>query len=241
MAFSMPITDGEMDARTGALFLSEHGWLSRMPADFRRAVLRSCIWQRYEPGASLFVAGDPPGGLFGVADGSVGGSTLFGVPDTPVLHIARPGFWSGEGSILSGEPRRISVVAITEALVANVPLPALRTLLSERPEWWKHIGQLALASTDLIVNGLADMAIRDSTQRCAAILLRLCDCRFSDSADISREVMVTQEQMAALANLSRATVNTILRRLAKLRLVELHYRSIVVLGTGSLRKIANGE
>jgi CRP/FNR family cyclic AMP-dependent transcriptional regulator len=237
----MVMTDGEMDARNGALVLSQNGWLSRMPADFRRAVLQCSLWQRYEPGASLFVAGDPPGGLFGVADGAVGASTGFGAPDTPVLHIARPGFWSGEGSILSGEARRISVFAITEALIANVPLPALRTLLSERPEWWRHIGQLALASSDLVANGLADMAIRDSTQRCAAILLRLCDCRFSDSADISREVMVTQEEMAALANLSRATVNTILRRLATRRWVELRYRSIVVTGTKGLRRIANGE
>jgi len=237
----MMFADDEMDAREGALVLGRRGWLSRMPADFRRAVLQCSVWQRYEPGASLFVAGDPPGGLFGVADGSIGGSTIFSVPDTPVLHIARPGFWSGEGSILSGEPRRMSVFAITEALVAGVPLPALRSLLSENPQWWRHIGQLALASTDLIVNGLADMAIRDSTQRCAAILLRLCDCRFSDSVDISREVMVTQEEMASLANLSRATVSTILRRLATLRLVELRYRSIVVLRTTGLRRIASGE
>jgi CRP-like cAMP-binding protein len=85
------------------------------------------------------------------------------------------------------------------------------------------------------------MAIRGSTQRCAAILLRLCDCRFSDSADISREVMATQEEMAALANLSRATVNTILRRLATRRLVQLRYRSIVVTETKGLRRIMNGE
>ena len=40
-----------MDARNGALVLSKHGWLSRMPADFRHAILKSCVWQRYEPGS----------------------------------------------------------------------------------------------------------------------------------------------------------------------------------------------
>lgn len=238
--FSM-FDGGEMDARNGALVLSKHGWLSRMPADFRHAILKSCVWQRYEPGASLFVAGDPPGGIFGIAEGAVGTSTAFSAPDTSIVHIGRPGLWSGEGSTLSGEPRRMSAYAVTEALIASVPLAALQSLLSERPGWWRHIGQLALSSSDLVANGLADMTIRNSGQRCAAILLRLCDCRFSDSLDMSREVMVTQEQMASLANLSRATINAILRRMAAQRLIDLRYRSIVVLKTAALRKIANGE
>jgi CRP/FNR family cyclic AMP-dependent transcriptional regulator len=237
----MELAEDEMDTRNGALVLSKYGWLSRMPADFRTAILRNCVWQNYEAGASLFVAGDPPGGIFGIADGSVGTSTLLGAPDSPMVHIARRGFWSGMGSILSGEPRRMSASAITAALVANVPLPALHALLSERPEWWQHIGQLALSSIDIIGNGFVDLMIRDSGRRCAAILLRLCECRFHDIADISREVMVTQEEVAAMANLSRATVNTILRRFAKQRLIELRYRSIIVVGTKGLRKLANGE
>jgi CRP/FNR family transcriptional regulator, cyclic AMP receptor protein len=237
----MELTEDEMDARNGALVLSKYGWLSRMPADFRTSILRNCTWQNYEAGASLFVAGDPPGGIFGIADGSIGTSTLLGAPDAPMVHIARRGFWSGEGSILSGEPRRMSASAITAALVANVPLSALHTLLSERPEWWQHIGQLALSSIDIIGNGFVDLMIRDSGRRCAAILLRLCECRFKDAAEVSREVMVTQEEMANMANLSRATVNTILRRFAKQQLIELRYRSIIVAETKRLRKLANGE
>jgi CRP/FNR family transcriptional regulator, cyclic AMP receptor protein len=231
----------EMDARNGAQFLSKHGWLSRTPDDFRTSILRNCVWQNYEAGESLCVAGDPPGGIFGIADGSIGTSTLLGAPDAPMVHLDRPGFWSGVGSILSGEPRRMSASAITPALIANVQLPALQALLSENPRWWQHIGQLALITIDIIGNGFVDLMIRDSGRRCAAILLRLCECRFKDAAEVSREVMVTQEEMANMANLSRATVNTILRRFAKQRLIELRYRSIIVVETKSLRKLANGE
>jgi len=233
--------ENEMDARNGALVLSKYGWLSQMPVDFRTAILSNCVWQNYEAGASLFAAGDPPGGIFGIADGSVGTSTLLGAPDSPMVHIGRRGFWSGMGSLLSGEPRRMSAFAITEALIANVPLPALQALLSENPEWWQHIGQMALSSIDIIGNGFADMMIRDSGRRCAAILLRLCECRFNDATDVSREVMVTQDEIADMANLSRSTVNTILRRLVKQRLIELRYRSIIVVETKRLRKLANGE
>ena len=237
----MVSAENKMDARNGALVLSKYGWLSQMPADFRSAILRNCVWQNYAAGASLFAAGDPPGGIFGIADGSVGTSTLLGAPDSPMVHIGRRGFWSGMGSLLSGEPRRMSAFAITEALIANVPLPALQALLSENPEWWQHIGQMALSSIDIIGNGFADMMIRDSGRRCAAILLRLCECRFNDATDVSREVMVTQDEIADMANLSRSTVNTILRRLVKQRLIELRYRSIIVVETKRLRKLANGE
>ena len=114
--------------------------------------------------------------------------------------------------------------------------------MSEHPEWWQHIGQLAVFTIDIIANGFIDLMIRDPYQRCAAILLRLCDCRQSDTpADAPREIVMRQQEIAAMANLSRDTVNAVLGRLAQQRLIDPRYRSIVVMETATLRKIANGE
>jgi CRP-like cAMP-binding protein len=136
----------------------------------------------------------------------------------------------------------MSVFAVTATSAAYVPLPTLEAVLSARPEWWKHIGQLSVAIGDIVGNCFADLMIRDSSQRCAAILLRLCDCRFQDSAsEISREIVLKQNEFAAMANLSRDTVNTILQQFSSKGLVELRYGSIVVAKTKPLRKLANGD
>lgn len=228
--------------RRGPAVLREHGWLSRMPADFRDAILKGCIWQHYEPTATLYTAGDPPGGIIGVVGGSVGFFTASGPPDIPMVHIGHRGVWFGEGPILTGEPRKLSAVAITAVSTAYVSLPTLQALLSARPEWWQHIGQLSAAIGDVLGNCFADLMIRDSSRRCAAILLRLCDCRFQDSApDISREIVLKQNDFAAMANLSRDTVSTILQQFSSKGFLELRYGSIVVAKTKPLRKIANGD
>jgi CRP/FNR family transcriptional regulator, cyclic AMP receptor protein len=232
-----------MDAKTGARVLSEHGWLSRTPAPFRDAILKSCQWRHYAAGESLFVAGDPPGGLFGVAEGSVGGATALGPAETATMHIGQPGFWTGEGPIITGgDPRRITVFAVTPAFIATVPLAELKAILAAHPEWWQHIAQLAQATNDFVGSALADSMIRDADCRCAAILLRLCDCRFIDNPfQVEREVMITQEELAAMANLSRGSVSSILRRLAKRKLIEIRYRSIVVTDTRNLRQSIEGR
>ena len=234
------VRPNDTTGRKGTAILRRHGWLSRMPVDFRDSILKGCIWQHYEPTAALYSAGDPPGGIFGIVSGSVGFVTAKGPPDSPMAHVGHRGLWFGEPAVLTGEPRRMSVVAVTAASVAYVPLPTLQAVLSARPEWWQHIGQLGVAIVDIVANCFADMMIRDANQRCAAILLRLCDCRFRDGdSDISREIVLKQNEFAAMANLSRDSVNAILQKLAGQGLVELRYGSIVVTGTKRLRKLAN--
>lgn len=231
-----------MDVHTGTLVLKERGWLSRMPAAFRRTIVENCVWQRYDAAQSVFVGGDPPGGIYGIANGSIGAVGTFGAVDSPMGHIWQPGDWFGERAVLSDEPRRMSTFAVTDALLAHVPRTTLRQVLSANPEWWQHIGQLAILTTDIAASGFVDQMIRDPNQRCAAILLRLCGCREADAlTNPPHTIVMRQQEIAAMAGLSRDSVNSILGRLAQRGFIELHYRSIVVLETGSLRKIANGE
>jgi hypothetical protein len=61
------------------------------------------------------------------------------------------------------------------------------------------------------------------------------------TADISREVMVTQDELAAMANLSRATINTILRRFAKQAINRVAISVNNCCRNQSLRKLANDE
>jgi CRP-like cAMP-binding protein len=111
-------------------------------------------------------------------------------------------------------------------------------MLSKRPHWWRHLGVLAFENGNIAANAAADLKIRDSKRRCIAALLRLSGCRFSDPAEETPiEVMLTQEELAAMANMSRNNIGEVLRKLAERRLIELGYRTIIVRAPAALRAI----
>ena len=82
----------------------------------------------------------------------------------------------------------------------------------------------------------ADLLIRDSERRCAAVLLRMAGRRFADPDDTTPvDALLTQDELAGAANMSRNSVGTMLKRLAARGLIELGYRTMVVMSPAALR------
>ena len=112
----------------------------------------------------------------------------------------------------------------------------MRTLLTQRPEWWRELTRLSIIYGDVAQNVAADLLIRDSERRCAAVLLRLGGRRFpSPDDEQSVEVPVTQDELAGAANLSRNSVGTMLQRLKARRLIETGYRGMTIWTPTALR------
>lgn len=228
------------DALACMATLSAKGWLSEVPVEFQTEILKIAEWRRVEAGQSIMVAGDTHGGVFGLARGSVAIFTSASSPDAPILTIIQPGFWFGEAVLITGKPRLNSAVANTECELAYLPLIPLRRLLTIKPEWWRDIAWFSMRSSVHVLNAAADLLIRDTVRRSAAILLRLAGCRFAeDGSALAAEVHVTQDALAAMANLSRSTMNTVLARLADEGMISLHNRRIIIKDTAALRSVAD--
>lgn len=226
-----------MDQEEGLRILTSRGWLSTTPADFRRALLANYRWDRLEAGASIQEGGEEVGELIGLAHGVVEMRTILGPADTPIMHFAHPVFWFGYVPIIFGKPRRITGTAKTTVWLARIPHTAVMEALAERPDWWRHFLQPALIYGDLALNIAADMLIRDSERRCAAVLLRMGGRRFASPEDSKPvEVLLTQDALAGAANLSRNSVSTMLKRMAERGLIQLGYRGVTVLSPVALRK-----
>jgi CRP-like cAMP-binding protein len=224
-----------------ARVLTSRGWLSTTPTDFQRAFLACCKLRSCAAGSPVFHGGADDADMHGIVSGVVDVSTRFSTIDVPIAHIFRAGSWLGSGPILSGQPRRVSATARTPTMLAQAPHDTLKTLLAARPEWWRHIACLALEYGDIAANTAADLMIRDSPRRCVAVLLRLCGARFADGPDAgSVDVPVAQEELAAMANVSRNTLGTVLRELERSRWIAIGYRSISVLEPGALRRLVDG-
>ena len=222
-------------AIAGAELLSTVGWLSGVPADFRGAILRAAVWYAATAGTEFIHAGDERGGMFGIASGTAELSFRSEHPDTPMLHIARTGFWAGYAPLI-GRPRALSLIARSEVVWALVPQSALERMLAENPGWWRWLLELSEINIEIALLGFADMTLQDNLKRAAAVLLRLAGCRTADIPDADQpDLRLSQGEFAGMAGMSRNTLNAVLRDLVARGMVDCAYRHIRVVDSAGLR------
>lgn len=213
------------------------GWLSLTPEPFGREVLGRCHLKRYETGQSVYVVGDPPGGMFGLVSGGLGVSIAPGERGPYFAHFARPGAWFGEAAVITGQPRRVGLAATRPTQLLHLPLPAIHEMVAKAPEIWRFIALVTIGHLDVAIGASDDLMIRDHVARCIAILLRLAGCRTrSPPGDEPAIVDVSQEELAAMANLARTTMGSVLHRLEQDGQIELSYRHIRIVKPDSLRR-----
>jgi CRP-like cAMP-binding protein len=112
-------------------------------------------------------------------------------------------------------------------------------MMAERPEWWRVIGTAALEYGDTAVAIAADLMVADNARRTARTLLRIAGLRFPRRTNReNREVSVTQDELAALANMSRSTLVQVLSRLESEGLVLQGYRALRILDLRKLELLA---
>ena len=228
-------------AADGRAVLSEVGWLSRMPDDFREAVFAKMSFRKAEAGIEFLHADDSNAGLFGIAQGCVEIGFVEGHPETRSMHLAYAGFWGGYKTLL-GQARFISMQARTDVLWGFVPRLGLERLLTENPQWWRHILALADEMVSVALVGFADLTRHSSEVRAIAVLLRLADCRYRDPPeDLVPEIRISQFDLAAMAVMSRNTFNAIMNKLVERHLVEIGYRSIFLKNPSALRSIVHAD
>ena len=225
-----------MELEEGVEILRNSGWLSRAPVEFQRAILSRCVWSRVEAGGQIQFGGEEMAELIGLARGIIEMRTMLGRADTPLMHLAHPVFWFGYVPLFTGQARRLAVSAKTQVWLARISQAAVTALLAECPQWWRWVAQLSIIYGDVSQSVAADLLIRDSERRCAAVLLRLCGRRFAgpdDGAPI--EVALTQSELAGAANLSRNSVGTIVKKLRARGLIDLGYGGLTIRASAALR------
>lgn len=222
--------------------LGNIGWLQEAPADFRIAILDAATNKQFGINATIWQAGDTELGLIGIRSGSAGVLHAMAAPGTHFLHIVGPGNWTGEGPLLSGKPKTLTLVARTPVEAAIVSQHKIRALLGSRPDYWQQIGRLALYNSLLVSVIASDLMIPNSRQRCAATLLRLADCRFKGPRSATAPVIaIAQEELGAMVNLTRHTAGPILHGFAAAGLISLGYRTITIHDADALRALADGD
>jgi CRP/FNR family cyclic AMP-dependent transcriptional regulator len=208
--------------------LAVRGWLSQQPTDFQDRIARLGRFQTVHAGRYIYQVGDVPDALYGLDSGLLDLTVPVGGTNDVTIHRATPGFWIGDSAILAGSVRTISLRTVTECRLFRVRASRLRALLDAHPSDWKCFFMLGHMNISATLAVLAEMSALSPRARFARLLLRM--------ADESGKVHMTQDDLARMAGMSRATFRRSFGGLIERGIVATSYGTMSILDRVALER-----
>lgn len=207
-------------------------WAPALPADELERARRGVTLRVIAKGGSLCHRGDVLDCWTGVVSGLLKlGSTLASGKSVTYAGIS-PGMWFGEGSLLKNEARRYEVTALRDSRVAFMNRRVFDWLCGNSVafnaflvrQFNERLGQfIALVEHDRTL---------DATARTARNIAWLANPALTPLA--VAEIEITQEELALLCGVSRAAVNTALKKLESEGLIGLDRSGLTIRDRGRL-------
>lgn len=228
------------DDAGAAAFASRVGWLSRMAEPLRTALLGVARLKRCAPLERLYAVGGEPGGLYGLVEGCLAIEAAQSELAPHKGFLVHPGVWIGEGPVAGLEWRLTGAWATRPSTVLHVEIAAFRRLAAQEPELWRHLALLALENHGRTIGLAQDLMRRGSRDRFLAVLARLAGLREA-FPPAPAAVDATQGEMAAIANLSRGVVSTLLLEMEHEGLVRLRRAGVEIVDAPRLLAACEAE
>ena len=195
------------------------GWLTSLPADLRTEILRRCSEITKRQGEVVYRADDMAGGIFTLATGRLdyhwahmlGGETLF--------YAVGPGWWVGDLAAVSGQVRRMDLVAGRDSRVLHLTRAAMRELSATHPDFAQSLSNMIAQTLRAAVSVMEFMSIDDPTIRTAACI-RLLN---RTGGGWNGCLPLSQNDLATISKISRRRMNAALNELSRKDIIELGY------------------
>ena len=211
-------------------FLQAHAWFSALTAEQQVAVEAQVFTTTAQRGAVVLPANERTQGWYGVMRGlvKISGRATTG-RRSDFLGVAQ-GEWFGEGAVLKNELRRYEVVALRDTELLCLPSDVFHHLHASSLAF----NQSVVACLNLRLSQAMAMIeagrTRSPEQRIALSLSRLFWSR-------TRQLDLTQDELASLAGMSRQTANRVLNLLQEQGVIALAMNRIKVLDDTALAKL----
>jgi CRP/FNR family cyclic AMP-dependent transcriptional regulator len=210
-------------------------WLGQTPPKFQDQLLSRADLLRLKKGDLLYDVGDDATGLFGVAEGHVEVHAPRAGVDATLSFVGGPGFWFGDIAALTGQPRRVGIVARTDCRLLRVPRAQIVRLTEADPEVWRSFSLLLARNYAKAMGIIHALKQSDPARRVAAMLVVVVE----DNAPGVTTAPASQWDIGELAHLGRRKVNASLKALESRGLIQRRYRSIEVIDAPGLRKFVH--
>lgn len=200
-----------------------------------RAVLSLARRRTFRRGEVVFHRGDPADSVHLIGKGRFEICIGTALGDVVALAIRGPGDTFGELALLTGEERTATVTALEQSETLVVRGSELRRLARQHPSLDEVLVRLLAAQVQRLSELLVEAYTVEADERVVRRLLELVRV-YGGEPPVT--VPLRQEDLAALAGTSRATVNRVLRRAERDGLVELQRGRTIVVDVEGLRRRA---
>ncbi|TML18843.1 MAG: Crp/Fnr family transcriptional regulator [Actinobacteria bacterium] len=209
--------------------------LADLPPDDVRNVLSIARRRTFRRGEIVFHRDDPADSLHLIVRGRFGARVVTPLGDDVLLDVMGPGQSFGELAVLQpGSRRSATVSALEDGETRSVFRDDFVQLEREHPGVKDVLLQLLAEQLRRASDRIVEAHYVDADTRVRRRLVELADAY--RSADGDAVVPLTQEDVAAMAGTSRATVNRVLRDEQQQGAVELGRGRVIVLDREALER-----
>jgi CRP/FNR family transcriptional regulator, cyclic AMP receptor protein len=198
------------------------------------------ISRSFRRGAALFSEGDVADRVFLIEHGWVTLRTATPAGGDVILGLRGPGDVVGELSVLDGEPRTATALAIDDVDAVVVPARLMTAMLGREPELAGELLRLLAGRLRESDRQRREFAMLDSLGRVARRLLELAE-RFGEptgDGGVRVDLPLSQEQLASWCGCSREATVKALRTLRQVANVTTGRRTITLRDPELLRRHA---
>lgn len=208
-------------------------WARGLTAEERARVERETYSRVYPKGATVFRAGDASEHWIGVIDGLAKMTIISAEGQATSFVAVGTGAWFGEGTVLRRGPRGYDGIVLRESELAFMPRATFMWLLDRSLSFNRVIiDQLNERLRQFV--GLAQRdRLLDPNARVALSLAALYNPLLSPG--IESALVISQEEIAELAGLSRQRTNEALKYLEERRLLRVQRVGLTILDLEGLQ------
>lgn len=175
------------------------GWLEGASPELRRDLHNRAHRMSVPTGHAFIRAEDPTGGITVILSGRVDLHLPRVREGRTLVHAFGPGWWLGDLSALSGEPRRFDHVAAVPSELLRLGRSEVSQIGEDHPALWRFLARMVTVNMALVIDAVEQHRIADPTVRVAMCLFRL----HRTGTAWGGRLPVSQGDLASIADLSR--------------------------------------
>lgn len=208
---------------------------SALPPALQEHLRAGARVQQYESGQIIAQRGDEAEGFWLIESGSVSVGQFLADGEFRGVAVIGPSDSWGELAMFASRPRVVDAIARTPCEVRHIRASVFETMLEEHPEAARALLGTLSQQLQEMLDVVAGIRRGSAAARVAGILATM-----SEGSDLPVSIAMSQQELADLLGLTRATVNTVLARLDGLGLLRRSYGAIEVTDRDGLARLAIG-
>jgi CRP/FNR family transcriptional regulator, cyclic AMP receptor protein len=216
--------------------LANSHWFGQSDAPAQQQVRTDLVERAIASGGSLGHHGETQHHWYGVLEGLLKWSITAADGRTVTLGGQSVGSWFGEGTLLRGQPRKSDLVALRHCRVAMMPFETFDWLRRTQPAFSEFLLQQINERLHWFMGNFAAHRLLDADRLVARALVGLVHPLLNPRGE--RHLMISQEELANLATVSRQRCNESLLAMKRDGLLQLDYGAIRVLDPHALQQRA---